>query len=432
MKKLWGLIVIVCLFSCSDDDEIIEEGIPLAPASLKQISHEIAEEVEQLRNIPRVEGHTLRIDTAAYFEDSDESQYFGELYEPMKQSGFFTPITHRVALPDHWPTRYKYWDGEVGGYFSPRTPDDIHLVLPSNDPNYLGNIMVKQENLKTLAHEYTHLLQNQKGLLDLITITDIRSLSRDLLIAEGDATFMMDLWGSKYTTGSVNLDSVIEFEKDEINTFEYYLGYNALSDFYAFLLSHYMYGTIHVAEAYKAGGAEAINALYTDETVTLSELVTGRKEPLENQDPTIYSDLFLPESNLFGTSIGAFMTSVLLNRSNPGTKSDKMTLFQKQYSIISDRYFFAKKGEYYQSIWNIRFSDYEDALFAEMYFQLINIKGNGTSRPIVSLVKSFTEGDFQIKEYKASTFSTYLVLKDTELWIIDNPLVHITTVLEYL
>lgn len=433
MKKVWSFFLFILLLSCSDDHESDTETIPLAPPFLQKISHEIAEEVEELRGISRVEGHTLRIDTAAYYEQSGVTDYFmPDLYEPMMQCGFFIPVARRVTLPSHWTERYKFWDGEVGGYFSKLNPSDIHLVLPYIDSATLYATFINQpQNLKTLAHEYTHLLQNQKGLLEKIDVTDMQSLSRSLLFIEGDATFLMDIWGSKHTAGEVKLDSIIQFEENEIDTFEFYVAQNSFSDLTTFLLGHYIYGPPYVAKSYKVGGTDAINQLF-GYSISIAEIISGRKQHYSDLYLGSVQQFFLYDIAILAESFGANFISILLNRYNGADYEEKIRLFQNQYGIVSDQFFAARSGKYFQIIWQITFEESSDAELADTLFQQINLLGNRSYRPAVTLMDVSTEGDFTVREYHASNFSTYIVHRKNKLWIIDNPLVHINTILEKL
>lgn len=434
MKKLWPLLILMLLFSCSDDKKSSSEEIPVAPSFLQKMSHDIAEEVEELRGISRTEGHTLRIDTAAYYEESDESAYFGLLYEPMKQSGFFPPIERRSTLPRHWRERYDFWDGEVGGYFTSSSPDDIHLVLPSNNETYLNTLLTDNpSNLKTIAHEYTHLLQNQQGLLSIFdSAMYFNQLSRALLITEGDATFTMDIWGSLYTTGAVDLDSVITFEEGEILLYEYYLAYNKLNDRIAFLIGHYIYGPLQVAKTFSEGGAEAVNQLFADKSVSISEIITGNKQ----QTPTLHINsmqvLFPTGSEIIADNIGPYLLSILCNRHFFGSEFKKVEHFRKQYGIVSDEYYTAQSGGHFQTLWHMRFSNWDYAQVVETIFQQINAKENGTSRPTLTFTSEFTEGEFFVKHYEGANFSSYIVTKEMDLWVIDNPHMKIGNLLEHL
>lgn len=430
MKKLLGLIPLLIIFSCSKDEKETED-IPAAPAFLQQVSHEIAEEVEGLRGINRVEGHTLRIDTSAFFETLTEDAYLGDIYEPMKQIGFFKPIRKRVALPAHWKSRYDFWEGDVGGYFTPERPSDIHVVLPSTNESYLRETLVENNtNLKTVAHEYVHLLQNQKGLLSIHEDeTGVRGLSKYLLMPEGDATFMMDIWGSLRSSGKVNLDSIMTFEQGEIDIYDTYLSEKYLSDFTAFFYSHYIHGALFTAQAYKEGGTAAIDSLFYDSTLSLSEVVSGQKQAAKNLDPGTLLNLFEADATIQSESFGAHFISILLNRINSAAKTELIELFHKQYGVSNDRYFATKNGTYYQSVWHISFATTDDANLAETLLHKLNVEGNGTSRPILTLSSESSLDGFTIATYEASPFLSYLIKKGEHIWIVDNPTKTIESIL---
>lgn len=430
MKKLLGLIPLLVILSCSKDEKE-PEGIPAAPDFLQQISHVIAEEVEELRGINRVEGHTLRIDTSAFFEKLTEKEYLGDIYEPMKQIGFFKPIRKRVTLPSYWKSRYDFWDGEVGGYFTPVTPSDIHVVLPTTNESYIREILAENNtNLKTVAHEYVHLLQNQKGLLSIHENgTGVRGLSKYLLMPEGDATFMMDMWGSLRTAGEVKLDSIMEFEQGEIDIYDSFLTEKSLNDFVAFFYAHYIHGALFTAQAYKEGGTAAIDSLFYDSTLSVSEIISGQKQAAKNLDPGTLLNLFENDATIQSESFGAHFISILLNRVNDADKTELIELFHKQYGISNDRYYTTKQGSYYQSVWHISFMTTEDADLAETVLHKLNREGNETSRPILTLSNEISIEGYAVATYESDSFISYLIKKGENIWILDNPTKTVETIL---
>lgn len=427
MKKSFslGVVIIILLSSCSKEDDTIKTTIPAAPPFLQKVSHDIAEDVEQLRGIPRTEGHTLRIDTSSFFDKVHESNYIGDMYEPMKQCGFFTTRT-RSTIPHHWKDRYGFWEGSVGGYFTESSPADIHVVLPHLDSLYLHDMLVSSPvNLKTIAHEYTHLLQHQMGYLDdLSKVNSIRSLSRALLMPEGDATFMMDLWGNLYSTGTINLDSIIQFEAGEVDIYEEYLIHDNLSDFEAFFYGHYIYGAIYTANAYKSGGIPAINALFDNDSLSVAEIISGKKQQKEDVTIGTMKALFPEGVPILSESLGANFISILFNRRLIDTEDKKKENFRKQYGVLDDAYYAVRNGSYYQSVWKITFTEQSNIALASKIFKAINSSGNGAARPALTLKDTFTENEYSVQKFETTNFISYIVVKGTTIWIIDNPQIH--------
>ncbi len=429
----WLLLSLLLLLSCDKDtptDTTTDSHpAPAATAEIQKLSHDIAAQVEAVRGLKRsTDQFTLRLDTNNdNGTNSSEEEYFGPLTAALKQQGFFTMQNRaRHALPVHWPSRYRFWEGDIGGYFMWDYPNDIALVVSTTEPQTISSLLSEHHNQQVVAHEYTHLLQEHNGLLRTMATAEMTnpfSFFTPMLAVEGDATFTMDLWGSAQFAGQPNLDSLIDYQQGEVDIYLDYLFSGFLPDFDAFFLAHYIYGTLLVGEQYQAGGTAAIDSLFTQGSPkSLGEIMGGATSPTTPLAVPNTARILPNAPALYDGRLGSPLLSILLNRISAASLLEKTDAFTTQYKLLNDRYI-ATEGAPHSTLWAMEYETDSAALFAFDIFCGLNTAGSMPYRSGLNELSSFSSNGFIGYKYGAQNFTSYVITKGAQLWVIDNPAV---------
>lgn len=311
-------------------------------------------------------------------------------------------------------------------------PDRITLVANDTSTSYYSDIVEDSYYHKTIAHELTHLLQYQNNFFGhWYEMSYVDEWLRGNNLTEGDACFTMDLYHAEMYNDSVNLDSLVQFERDEVTIFEDYLSRNILGDYHIFFLVSYLYGTQYIAEMYQQYGWDTINTMHMVNDFLPNQLLT---------DGTVFDEVEVDLSSLDGSVsnrsifaediFGSAILSALLNTYSTSPAQEKIAAFREQYGWRGDKIRMYESEENYCYVWSVVFDSDSSAQRMHDIVHVQNTTKSTESRPLLTLDNSEVINDSTtVYSYSSSGFSSYHLVQGAQMWIVENPVQDIDTIL---
>ncbi len=279
----------------------------------------------------------------------------------------------------------KLMHSQVAGFYDPHSKQMV-LVEGAVDIGFWNSAasFVTRHDLvgeMLLAHELTHALQDQhfhiEQMIDKVKDNDDRDLALKA-VAEGDAT----LAGYGYVVGNLN-DATIDAIVDRMNGLPQTMAAqsgDAPLGLTAPMVFQYAEGVRFVAEAYRRGGWNAVNAIYADPPrATLQimnpELYFDRHAQLVDINLTGYQDVLDGWSKADDDTYGAMLLKVIIQR-NLAMTAPEIALVEHW---SGDRMIVLQKDRALTVLWIVSFRDGETAKrFGDVYGSILDrISGPG-------------------------------------------------------
>jgi hypothetical protein len=260
----------------------------LSPEELEALIAEIVASVPPLRELePRSEVPDRVVDETAMRADME--RFLAGVATP-EQYAAQARLGERLGLlpadTDLAALQLALLGDQVLGYYDEDT-GDLAVVQRRGAFGPLEQV--------TLAHEYTHALQDQHFDLDTLESDDLsnadRALAR-LTLAEGDATLLMQQWA----LSNLTFEELLEVTRRALDPEQL----EALSDVPRLLARQlefpYLEGLVFASSLYQAGGWAAVDAAYkappeSTEQIIHPEKYTSREAPIEVAPPLAAADL---------------------------------------------------------------------------------------------------------------------------------------------
>ena len=285
----------------------------------------------------------------------------------------------------------KLLKSQVAGFYDPHGKEMV-LVEGGADLgiwNSAAQFMMQRDVVgeMLLAHELTHALQDQnfdlETALDKVKNDDDRSLALKT-VAEGDATIA----GFAYAMGKMD-DSTADTLADNLKNLPKALAAeapNTPEGLSAPLLFQYSDGVRFVAEAYRRGGWQAVDALYRNPPQSSHQILhpgvyfDAPAAPQPRIELAGYDKVMSGWKKADDDTYGELLLRVILER-NLGKQSNELGLATRW---TADRMVVLQESRGVNVIWMLTFSDEQTAShFAVVYQTLLDrLLGDGTPHRI--------------------------------------------------
>ena len=275
---------------------------------------------------------------------------------------------------------------QVAGFYDPHGKEMV-LVEGGDDAGIINGtkqFMAQRDVIgeMLLAHELTHALQDQhfglEKMLDAVKNNDDRELALKA-VAEGDAMIA----GYAYVSGrmdTVVADALADDMKDLPQVFAAQTR-NAPEGLSIPLVFQYSQGTRFVAEAYRRGGWNAVNKLYSDPPQSTHQVIHpayyfDRPEKPVQISIAGYEKVMPGWIKADKDTYGELLLRVILER-NLGKRATDVAL-SAQWA--GDQMLILKQGRGVTVLWMIAFDDpYNASHFAVIYETILDrLLGDGT------------------------------------------------------
>ncbi|MET1233017.1 MAG: hypothetical protein ABWY52_09240 [Candidatus Limnocylindrales bacterium] len=260
----------------------------LSPAELEALIAEIEASVHAIRELDAqrdvpdrvVDEVALRKDMERFISEAATPEEYAAQARLGERLGYFPADTDLAAL------QLGLLGDQVLGYYD---EDSGELAVVQR-----GGAFGPLERV-TLAHEYTHALQDQHFDLNTLETDDLsngdRALAR-MTLAEGDATLAMQQWA----LGNLTFEQLLEITTRALDA-EQLAALSGVPRLLARQLEFpYLEGLVFATSLYQAGGWAAVDAAYkappaSTEQIIHPEKYTSREAPVEVAPPLTVADL---------------------------------------------------------------------------------------------------------------------------------------------
>jgi hypothetical protein len=282
----------------------------------------------------------------------------------------------------------KLLKSQVAGFYDPHGKEMVLVEGGDNLGlwNSAAEFMIQRDVVgeMLLAHELTHALQDQnfdlESKLDKVQDDDDRALALKS-VAEGDATIA----GFAYAVGRMD-DNTADTLADNLKNLPQAMAAeapNTPEGLSAPLLFQYSEGVRFVAEAYRRGGWNAVDALYRNPPQSSHQILHPDLYFDSPGAPTSRIDLAGYDRTMSGWKVadddtfGELLIRVILER-NLGKQSNEVGLASRW---IADRMIILQQSHSVNVIWMLAFSDLQTARHFTVVYQTLLDRLLGDSTP---------------------------------------------------
>ena len=281
----------------------------LSPEELEALIAEIEASVAPVRQLQStaevpdriVDEAGLRQDLERFIGESATPEQYGAQARLGERLGFFPAGTDLAAV------QLELLGDQVLGYYDDKTKEMAVVQR--------GGVFGPMERV-TLAHEYTHALQDQQFGLDTLEREDLsngdRSLARTGLV-EGDASLLTQQWA----LGNLTFEEVLELTKAALDPEQMAVLARVPRLISRQLEFPYADGLQFAARLFEQGGWAAVDAAYKDppdstEQIIHPEKYLVREAPVAVLAPVAPADLGAGWTEGWSDTLGELGTSVWL------------------------------------------------------------------------------------------------------------------------